>query len=74
VQQGIGEVVEGTLAAMAPVPFAPRSVVIVPPWIDILALASRTLQGTIFPPKGMNVGLTLVSAEELMDIREYGHG
>jgi len=68
VEEGIGEIVEGTLAAIAPIPFAPGAVVVVPPRIDVLALTSGTLEGAIFPPEGMNVGLTLLSAEELVDI------
>jgi hypothetical protein len=74
VEEGIGEIVEGTLAAIAPVPFAPGSVVVVPPRIDVLALTSGTLEGTIFPQEDMNVGLTLLRAEELVDIGEHGHG
>src|SRR6266849_3626613 len=51
VQQGIGEVIEGALAAVAPVAFAPRSVVVIAPRIDILALTPGTLERPIFPPQ-----------------------
>jgi hypothetical protein len=64
----MGEVVEGPLAAVAPVALAPRAVVVRPPGIDILALAPRTLKGTIFPPERVDVGLTLFGVEELVDI------
>ena len=39
VQEGLGEIVEGALAAVAPVPFTPGAVVVIPPRIDVLALA-----------------------------------
>ena len=64
----MGEVIEGTLAAVAPVALAPRAVVVLPPGIDILALAPRTLERTLFPPQRMDVGLTVFSVEEVVDI------
>jgi hypothetical protein len=67
-QQGSGEVVEGALAAVTPVALTPGAIVVVPPRIDILALAPGTLEGTIFPPQRMDVGLTLVAVEELVDV------
>jgi hypothetical protein len=73
VQQGSGEVVEGTLAAVAPVTFAPGPVVIGAPRIDIVTVASGTLQQAIFPPQCVDGGLTLFNAEELMGIREHWH-
>jgi hypothetical protein len=39
-----------------------------------VALASRTLQRTIFPPQRMDVRLALVGVEELMQMREHRHG
>jgi len=51
VQQGLGEVVEGTLAAIAPVAFTPGPVVVMAPRIDLVTVASGTLEGTIFPPQ-----------------------
>ena len=68
VQQGVGEVVEGTLAPVTPVAFASRSVVVRAPRINVLALASGTLEGPIFPPERMDVGLALVDVEELMEV------
>src|SRR5215831_5272671 len=68
VEQGVGEVVESALAAIAPVAFTSRSVVIIPPRIDVLALAPGTLEGTIFPPQRMDVGVTLIDVEELVDV------
>src|SRR5215510_13653935 len=68
VKQGMSKIVEGPLAAVAPVALAPGAVVVRAPGIDVLALAPRTLQRTIFPPEHMDVGLTLVDVEELVDI------
>jgi hypothetical protein len=73
-QQGVGEIIEGTLAAVAPVAFAAGAIVVRPPRIDVLALAPGTLEGTLVPPECMNVGLTLFDGEELMEIREHRHG
>jgi len=67
-QQGLGEVVAGALATVTPVAFAAGSVVVIPPRIDIPALTAGTLEGTIFPPQRMDVGLTLVDVEELVDV------
>jgi hypothetical protein len=64
----MGEVVEGPLAAVAPVALTPRAVVVRPPGIDVLALAPRTLKGAFFPPERVDVGLTLFGVEELVDI------
>jgi hypothetical protein len=74
VQQSSGEVVEGALAALAPVAFTARSIVVRAPWIDVLALAPRTLEWSIFPPQYMDVGLILVYMEELVDVCAYRHG
>ena len=73
-QQGRGEVVEGALAAMAPVAFAPGAVLVCAPLANVVALAARTLQRTIFPPERMDVGLALFSVEELVQMREHRHG
>jgi hypothetical protein len=64
----MGEVIEGALATVTPVTFTPGSVVIRPPRIDVLALAPGTLEGPIFPPQRMDVSLTLVDVEELVDV------
>jgi hypothetical protein len=70
----MGEVVEGTLAAMAPVASAPGAVLVGAPASDVVALASGTLQWTIFPPERMDVGLALFGVEEVMQMREDRHG
>src|SRR5262249_9785733 len=44
VQQGLGEVIEGALATIAPVAFAAGAVVVRPPRIDVLALAPGTVE------------------------------
>ena len=67
-EQRVGQIVEGALAALAPVALAPGPLVVRAPWINIVALASGTLESPIFPPQRMDVGLTLFSAEELVDI------
>jgi hypothetical protein len=74
VQEGLGEVVEGPLAAMAPVAFAPGAVVVCAPLANVVALAARTLQWTIFPPERTDVRLALFGVEELMHMGEYRHG
>jgi hypothetical protein len=53
--------------------FAAGAIVVRAPWIDVLALAPGTLEWAIFPPQRMDIGLTLVNVEELVDIREYRH-
>jgi hypothetical protein len=70
----MGEVIEGAFAAITPVPFTPGSIVLLPPRINTPALAPRTLEGTIFPPQCMDVGLTLVDIKELVDVCEHRHG
>ena len=73
-EHGVSEIVEGALTAVAPVPFASGSIVIIAPWIDSVALAPGTLEGTIFPSQRMDVGLTLFGVEEVVDVREHRHG
>src|SRR5712691_7190870 len=74
VQEGSGEVVEGALAAMAPVAFASGSILVRAPAANVVALAARTLQWTVFPPERMDVGLALFGVEELVQMGEYRHG
>jgi hypothetical protein len=64
----MGQIIEGPLAAVAPVALAPRAVVIGTPGIDILALAPGTLERAFFPPEGMDVGLAVFGIEELVDV------
>ena len=73
-QQRVGEVVEGASTAVAPVAFQPWTVVVHAPGTDVTALAPGTVERTIVPPEGMNVCLTRFSTEELVDVREHGHG
>ena len=72
-QQGLSKVVEGALAASAPVAFTPGSVVVLAPGIDLVAVAPGTLEWAIFPPQGVDVRLTLLGAEELVDVGEHRH-
>src|SRR5215471_2253731 len=74
VEQGMGQIIEGPLAAVAPVALAPRAVVVRAPGIDVLALAPRTLEWALFPPEHMDVGLAVSDVEEVVDVREHGHG
>src|SRR5215468_4171333 len=74
VEQGVGEVVEGALAAVAPVAFAARSVVVLPPRIDVVTVTAGTLQGAIFPSERMDIGVACVRVEELVEMGEHGHG
>jgi hypothetical protein len=67
VEQRIGEVIEGALAAVTPVAFASGSV-IRPPRIDVLALAPGTLEWTIFPPERMDIDVAAIGVEELVDV------
>ena len=72
-EERIGQVVEGAFAAVTPVAFAAGAVGVRAPWIDVLALAPGTLEWAILPPQRMDIGLTLVNVEELVDIREHRH-
>jgi hypothetical protein len=74
VEQGVGEVIESALAAVTPVAFASRAVVVLPPRIDVLALAPGTLKGALFPSQRVDIDLALLDIEEVVDIREHGHG
>src|SRR5215510_8304108 len=70
VEQGIGEVVEGALAAVTPVAFAAGSIVVLAPRVDVWAVTSGTLEWTIFPPECVNICLALFGVEELVQVRE----
>ena len=72
-QYGLGEVVEGALAVMAPVAFAPGAILVCAP-LSISALTARTLERTILPPEHTDVGLALFSVEELVDMGKHRHG
>jgi hypothetical protein len=73
VEQGIGEVVEGALTAVAPVAFAARPVVVRAPQIDVVAVAPGTLQWAIFPSQSMDIGLAGFYTEQLVYMREEQH-
>ena len=73
-QEGIGEVVEGALAAVAPGAFAPRPVLVRAPGSNVLALAPRALQRTVFPLECMDGGMALIGVEELVQMGEHRHG
>jgi hypothetical protein len=60
--------------AMAPVTFAPGSILVCAPLANMVALAARTLQRTIFPPKRTDIRLALFGVEEVMYMGEYRHG
>ena len=72
-EQRVGEVIEGALAAITPVAFASRTVVVGTPRSHILALAPGTLAGTLLPPQRMDISVTLSDVEEGMDLREHRH-
>jgi hypothetical protein len=72
-QQGRGAVVEGALAALAPVALAPGPVVVLAPRIALVTVASGTLERAIFPPQCVDIGLTVFSAEELVHRGEHRH-
>ena len=67
-EEGVGEVVKGPLAAVAPVALAPGAVVVRAPGIDVLALAPGTLEWALLPPQRVGVGVTLFGVEELMNV------
>jgi hypothetical protein len=73
-EQGIGQIVEGALAAVAPVAFASGSVVVLPPRIDVVTVTPGTLQGAIFPSERMDISVACVRVEELVEMGENGHG
>ena len=72
-QQGVGKVVEGALAAVAPVALASRPVMVQAPRVDVVALLPGTLQGAIFPAQGMDISLARFYTEQLVDMREGQH-
>jgi hypothetical protein len=74
VEEGSCEVIEGALATFTPVAFTPGAIVVRPPRIDVLALAPGILEGAIFPAQRVDVGLALSDVEEVVDVREHGHG
>jgi hypothetical protein len=72
VEQGVREVIEGAFAAVTPGAFAAGTVMVGTPRIHVLALAPRTLKGTIFPPQRMDIGVTLSDVEEVWTYESTG--
>ena len=68
VQERAREVMEGALAGLLfpAVALQAGLVVIGAPGTDAVALISGTLQGPIFPPQRMDIGLTRFGVEELV--------
>jgi hypothetical protein len=67
-EQGVGEIVERALAAVAPVAFASRPVMVITPGIDVLALAPGTLQRAVFLPQRMDISMAGIGVEELVEV------
>ena len=40
----------------------------------VVHIALETLEGPIFPPQRMDVGVTLIDVEEVVGLREHRHG
>ena len=59
---------------MTPVAFAPGSILVCAPLANVVALAARTLQRTVFPPQPMDIGLALFGVEEVVQMGEHWHG
>src|SRR5712692_9119080 len=73
-QQRVSEVVAGAPTAVAPVTFQSWSLVVRAPGPNVVALTPGTVERTIFPPQCVDVRVTLIGVEELMYVRENGHG
>ena len=73
-QERVGEVIKGASAAVAPVALQSWPVVIRAPVPHIVALAPGTVQRTLFPPQGMEIGVAGVGIEELVEVGEDRHG
>jgi hypothetical protein len=65
-EERLRQVVKGTPAVFAAVAFEARSVMISTPGTNLLAVAMGTLQGAIFPPQRMDIGVASVGMEELV--------
>src|SRR5262245_31320792 len=70
IQERSREVIEGALAVLLFTAVALQSglVVVGAPRTDVVALTSRTLEGPIFPPQRMDVGVAGLSIEELVEV------
>jgi len=76
IQERAREVIEGALATLlfAAVAFQARLGVIGTPGPDVVALTPRTLEGPVFPAQRMDVGLTRVGVEEVVEMGHNRHG
>ena len=76
IQQRAREVIAGVLAGLLfpAVALQSRLLVVRPPRTDVVALTAGTLQGPLFPAQRMEVGLTRVGAEEVVEMRHHRHG
>jgi hypothetical protein len=72
-EERLRQVVKGTPAVFAAVAFEARSVMISTPGTNLLAVAMGTLQGAIFPPQRMDIGMARVGMEELVELGEHRH-
>ena len=67
-QQRVGEDVEGRPTAVAPIASASWTVMVRASASNVMALAPRTWEWTIFPAQRMDVALALFGIEELVEI------
>src|SRR5262245_5996083 len=76
IQQRASEVIEGALAVFffTAVAFQTRLVVVRTPRADVVALTAGALEGAIFPPQRMDIGLTRFGVEEVVEMRHNRHG
>jgi hypothetical protein len=65
-EQRMGQIVEGALAAVAPGAFASRPVVVMAPRVDVVAVVTGTWQWAIFPSQGMDRGVAGFYTEQLV--------
>src|SRR5215475_4937999 len=54
--------------------FQARLGVVRTPRTNVVALTARALEWAIFPPQRMDIGLTRVGAEEVVEMRHHRHG
>src|SRR4029450_9403317 len=76
IQERPREVIEGALAALlfTAVAFQAWLGMVRAPGADVEALTAGTLEGPIFPAPRMEVGLTRVGVEEVVEMRHHRHG
>src|ERR671930_208082 len=71
IQQRAREVIKGALAVFisTAVALQARLVVVRPPRTDVVALTAGTLEGALFPPQRMDIGLTRFGVKEVVEMR-----